>query len=66
MTSVSNEKYVIVKDQVTLDRNMLIGPPLPLLNIVRYALLKLHDIRYKMAHVSSLTCNSHVNYVTLL
>ena len=62
-----NEKYVIVKAQMTLDHNMLIDPPLPLLEYCTiYALLKLHDIRYKMTHVSSLTCNSHVNYVTLL
>ena len=52
---------------MTLDHNMLIDPPLPPLEYCTiYDLLKLHDIRYKMTHVSSLTCNSHVSYVTLL
>ena len=31
MMSVSNEKYVIVKAHMTSDHNMLIDPPLPLL-----------------------------------
>ena len=66
MTQYQNEKYVIVKAQMTLDHNMLLDPPLPIRNIVHYALLKLHDIRYKMTHINSLTCNSHINYATLL
>ena len=49
---------------MALYHNILIDPPLPLLEY--YTLCFIHDIKYKMTHVSYLTCYSHVNYVTLL
>ena len=49
-----------------IDSNMLIDSPLPLLGYLHYDFLKLHYLIYKMTYVSSLICNSHVNYVTLL
>ena len=46
MTSVSNEKSVIVIAQMTLDHNMLIDPPLSLLG---YCTLSLSETTlYKM------------------
>ena len=63
---VSSEESVIVKTQMTLDHNMPLDTPLPLLRYIHYEFLKLHYIRYKVARVSSQTCNSHINYVILL
>ena len=66
MTSVSKLKLCYSENSNDIRSQYANRPSSPTPGIVHYASLKLHDIRYKMTHVTSLTCNSHVNYVTLL
>ena len=66
MTSVSKCKVCYSESSNDIRSQYANRPSSPTAGFVHYAFIKLHDIRYKMTHVTSLTCNSHVNYVTLL
>ena len=66
MTSVSKWKVCYSESSDDIRSQYTNRPSSPTAGILSTLLMKLHDIRYKMTHVSSLTCNSHVNYVTLL